>query len=83
MIHYCNTCTICIVNKQTRPHTYTHTEIERRNISPDIADLGRQNSIVRSSGLSGADRSAANRARRWASTRGHVRHDTDEITNEG
>ena len=55
------------------------------NASPAISELGRQSSIVRSSGLLSQDRDAAVRARQRARSRSQVgdRRDSDEITNEG
>ncbi len=52
-------------------------------MSPEISDLDRQDSIVRSSWLSGADRTAAQVARRRASTRVSRSQDSEETAIEG
>ena len=52
-------------------------------MSPEISDLNRQDSIVRSSWLSGADRTAAQVARRRANSRVSQSQDSEESAIEG
>ncbi len=69
----------------THTLTYTHNPPEPvlRHTSPEVSDLDRHDSIVRSSWLSGADRTAAQVARRRAISRVSMRQSSDETPIEG
>ena len=73
-----------LLTTHTHAHAHTHTHTEStRHTSPEVSDLDRRDTIVRSSWLSHGDREAALVARRRATTRLSARRDSDEVTNEG